>query len=348
MVASFRNISGIKALTHSDLVELFDSIGEPRFRVNQLETWIYSKHVSSYDEMTNLPKALRSYLSNNYPLHSAQIIKKFESKDGSIKYLIRYSDGTMVEAVGIPTSERLTVCFSTQAGCQMECAFCATGKNGFSRNLAPGEIYDQVALVSKDFGRRVSNVVGMGQGEPFMNYSSVLGAIRFMNSPNGENIGARHITISTCGILPGIYKFSDEQEQFTLAISLHSAVQKTRNYLMPKVSKYPLPKLKEALKVYTDKTGRRPTFEYSMIKDVNDTDIELTALLRFCDGILCHVNLIPLNLTDERKFQPSDRKRINLFSSKLKSNGIEVSIRNSRGSDINGACGQLMQQHLNR
>lgn len=339
------SIAGIKALSHNQLVDLFNSLEQPSFRVSQLESWIYSKHVSSYDEMTNLPKSLRNSLARDYPLYVPTIAEKSLSKDGTTKYLIEYSDGTMVETVGIPSGDRLTVCFSTQAGCRMACAFCATGKNGFTRNLAPGEIYDQVALVSEDYCQRVTNVVGMGQGEPFLNYDSVLAAVRFMNSPNGADIGARHITISTSGIIPKIYKFAKEPEQFTLAVSLHSAIQASRDKLMPKVSNYDLKKLRIALKSYSNSTNRRPTLEYSMVDGINDSDEDLNALIDFCDGLLVHVNLIPLNQVDGSDFRPSSNKRIHLFSDRLNANGIETSVRKSRGADIQGACGQLMQRH---
>lgn len=345
MSNSLSSIAGIKAYSHDQLVDLFDSLGQPSFRVDQLESWIYAKHVSSYDEMTNLPKTLRSSLSRDYPLYVPTIVEKSRSKDGTAKYLVEYSDGTMVETVGIPSGNRLTVCFSTQAGCRMACAFCATGKNGFIRNLAPGEIYDQVAIVSEDFGQRVTNVVGMGQGEPFSNYDSVLAAVRFLNSSNGADIGARHITISTSGIIPNIYKFSKEPEQFTLAVSLHSAIQTTRDKLMPKVSKYSLKNLHAALKSYSDATNRRPTLEYSMIENVNDSDEDLRALIAFCDGLLVHVNLIPLNKIDGSDFQSSGPKKVRHFADSLNANGIEASVRKSRGSDIHGACGQLIQRH---
>ena len=345
MSRTLPEIAGIKAFDHEGLVELANELDIPKYKVDQLETWIYQKHVSSYDEMTNLSKAHRALLAEQYPLHVAKVAQKFVSNDGTRKYLVEYNDGTLVETVGIPSANRLTVCFSTQAGCQMGCAFCATGKGGFKRNLAPGEIYDQIAIVASDFNRKVTNAVGMGQGEPFLNYDSVIGAVRFMNSKNGANIGARHITISTCGIVPSISKFSKEPEQFTLAISLHSAVQNTRNKLMPNVTNYNLERLRSSIKSYSDATGRRPTFEFTMINGVNDTDAELEALVDFCHGMLCHVNLISLNRISGSGYQPSKKLRVKHFEDYLNAHGIEASIRNSRGSDIAGACGQLSQNH---
>ena len=337
------DIAGIKAFDIEGLEQLIEEIGQPKFRTKQLVEWIYGKGVSSYDDMTNLPKTMREQLAADYPLHVAEIEKKLKSQDGTRKYLIRYSDGTLVEAVGIPTKTRLTVCISTQAGCPMQCVLCATGKGGFSRNLAPGEIFDQVSLIADDFERRVTNVVAMGQGEPFLNYEASIGAARFLNSPSGANIGARHITISTSGIVPMIRKFSSEPEQFTLAVSLHSAVQNTRDKIMPGLKGYDLSRLRSSIDSYGQSTGRRPTIEYAMMDGVNDSDDELDALVDFCKGMLCHVNLIPLNNIDSKWFRPSKPERVELFAETLNSKGIETSVRNSRGSDIQGACGQLMQ-----
>lgn len=231
----------------------------------------------------------------------------------------------------------------------MACAFCATGKEGLSRNLSAGEIVDQVLTVQRLLGRRVSNVVGMGQGEPFLNYDNVLAALRIMNSDKGLGIGARHICISTCGIIPGIEHFSHEPEQFTLAVSLHSASQATRLQLMPKTNSFPLPKLKSSLARYIEITNRRVTFEYIMIENVNDKESDLQELLQFCKGLLCHVNLIPINAVPESPFKPSKQQIIQKWIDVTAKHGIETTLRDSRGSDIAGACGQLKntftQQH---
>lgn len=254
---------------------------------------------------------------------------------------MRFSDGAAAEMVAIPSQDRLTVCFSTQVGCAMGCIFCATGKEGFTRNLLPGEMVDQVLIAQKDMGMRVTNLVGMGQGEPFLNYDNVMAAMRLVNSPDGLNIGARKITLSTCGILSGIRKFAHEPEQFTMAISLHSAVQKTRDVLIPSMVHQSLTDLKQDIRAYQEESGRRVTYEYVMIDGLNDDDEHLGALIDFCRGTMCHVNLIPINEIEGSVLQPSSEKTVSRFVSELEKRGIEATLRNSRGSDIAGACGQL-------
>jgi 23S rRNA (adenine2503-C2)-methyltransferase len=337
-------IAGIKAFDRLALRDLMAELKQPKFRARQLEQWLYGKGASSYDDMTNLPAGLRAQLADRYPLFNPTVSTRQVSRDASRKYLVTFADGTSVETVGIPSNKRLTVCVSTQAGCAMKCAFCATGKGGLVRSLAPGEICDQVRIVADDFGERPSNVVTMGQGEPFANYDNTLAALRFLNSPDGFDIGARHLTVSTCGILPMIRRFSSEPEQFTLAISLHSARQQTRNRLMPGVRSYDLERLRASVAAYGEKTGRRPSFEYALIAGENDTDEELDALVAFCKNMLCHVNLIPLNTVSGTRLRSSTKERAEEFARTLGRAGIEVSIRNSRGSDIAGACGQLQQQ----
>jgi 23S rRNA (adenine2503-C2)-methyltransferase len=261
-----------------------------------------------------------------------------------VKYLLGLADGATVEAVGLPAGDRLTVCFSTQAGCAMGCSFCATGIAGLTRDLGPGEMVDQVRLVTDDFGRRVTNAVAMGQGEPFANYGATLGALRFLNAAEDLGIGARHITVSTCGLVPGIQRFSEEPEQFTLAVSLHSAVQATRDRLMPGVRGMPLPALREALVAYAEKTGRRPSLEYALIAGVNDSPEQLSALVRFARNLLVHVNLIPVNPIAESGFARSTDERVTTFQRELHMSGIEASVRMERGADIDAACGQLRQR----
>lgn len=342
----------IKSLSTSQLESLLiEELAQPKFRFKQVEQWLWQKGAASFDDMTNISKDLRAKLAEHCSLNVPTIDTKQVSLDGTRKYLMRFADGVAVESVGIPSSDgtRLTVCFSTQAGCAMGCTFCATGWGGFTRNLHAGEMYDQVRLVGEDFGVRVTNVVAMGQGEPFANYEQTLSALRHMNSELGLGIGARHITVSTCGLIKGIERFANEPEQFTLAISLHSAVQSTRDKIMPGVSGQPLEELREALIAYSGKTGRRPTFEYALMDQINDTDAHLDALIDYCKGMLCHVNLIPLNpiKKDEKEDQQylmDPSPRMEEFSSALAKNGIETSVRNSRGSDIDGACGQLIQR----
>ncbi|MDR2714081.1 MAG: 23S rRNA (adenine(2503)-C(2))-methyltransferase RlmN [Coriobacteriales bacterium] len=345
--------------------------------------------VRSFDEMTDLPLALRELLSRSCSLSFPEVSKRLVSRDGSRKYLLRLADGAFVECVGIPTKSSLTVCFSTQVGCAMGCVFCATGSAGLARSLTPGEMVDQLSVVAADFeGRRITNAVAMGQGEPFANYDATLAALRFMNNPKLLGIGARHLTVSTCGLLSGLRRFSTEPEQFTLAISLHSAVQKTRDVLMPGLATQPLLELQKTLANYAEKTRRRPSLEYALIEGVNDTDEELEALIAFCKwgserrSLSFHVNLIPLNSVggaDDASgggaassggaalgggaasssagggvrassggvgagalvLRPSLPARVEEFARALKNASLEVTIRSSRGDDINGACGQL-------
>lgn len=334
----------LRTLTHGELMDLMGSLGQPTFRVKQVEDWVWTKGATSVEEMTNLPKSLREQLASYVTLETSEEAARQVSSDGSRKYLLRFRDGVSVECVGMPSRNKLAACVSTQAGCGMGCAFCATGASGLTRSLTASEIYQQVAHIRSDFNMRVTSVVMMGQGEPFANYDATLAALRRLNSPDGLGIGARHLTVSTCGIIPQIMRFANEPEQFTLAVSLHSAVQKTRNALMPGVRKYSLVNLYSALSEYVNKTGRRPTYEYALIGGVNDTEIELQALCDFCEGTLAHVNLIQLNEVEGSKFRPSTDLRAEDFVRRLASVGVEATIRNSRGSDIDAACGQLKQR----
>lgn len=334
----------IRLLTMDDLQALMSELGQPAFRAKQLYEWIHGKHVVDFNEMTNLPAALRDDLTKHFTFNVPQEIARQVSKDGSRKYLLQFRDGTSVETVGMPSRNRLAVCISSQAGCAMSCAFCATGIAGLTRSLTAQEMVDQVLHVGQDFGTRPTSVVFMGQGEPFMNFDATVGALRMLNEPGGLEIGARHLTVSTCGIIPGIKRFSELPEQFTLAISLHSAVQSTRNQLMPGVKKYTLLRLHEAIQAYVEKTGRRPTYEFAMIDGVNDTNPEMQALIDFCTGTLCHVNLIQLNDIADSPFKPSPMEKVETLQRRLALHGVETTIRNSRGDDIDAACGQLKQR----
>ncbi len=339
-----QDLRDLHALSHNELVQLLSELGQPKFRAKQIEEWVWEKNVSSFEQMTNIPKALREALSSRTTLGGIQEAARQVSADGSRKYLLRFSDGVTAECVGMPSKNRLTVCASSQAGCAMGCVFCATGGAGLTRSLTAAEIYEQVMHVRDDFNQRVTSVVLMGQGEPFMNYDATLEALRRLNSPNGAGIGARHLTVSTCGVIPMIKRFSNEPEQFTLAVSLHSAVQHTRDILMPGVKKYSLLRLYDIMGEYVDKTGRRPTYEYALIKGVNDTDEELSALCDFCRDNLAHVNIIMLNNVKGSKLLPSSDARAGEFVRALSRVGVEATIRNSRGSDIDAACGQLSQK----
>lgn len=331
-------------ISHGELLAALEELGQPKFRAKQIEEWLWEKGATSFDEMSNLPKTLRAALAERFSLGGMEQLARQESEDGSRKYLLKLADGAAVECVGMPTGARLAVCASTQAGCGMGCAFCATGAAGLTRSLTASEIYGQVMHVRDDFGSRVTSVVLMGQGEPFANYDATLGALRRLNSPDGLGIGARHLTVSTCGIIPQILRFAKEPEQFTLAVSLHSAVQRTRNLLMPGVKRWSLLNLYEAMGTYVDLTGRRPTYEYALIRGINDTDEELASLVDFCRGTLAHVNIIQLNEVPGSKFQPSSEARAGEFVRRLGQVGVEATVRVSRGADIDAACGQLRQR----
>lgn len=336
----------IRLLTLEELQDLVKELGQPAFRAKQLNEWIHDKNVCSFDEMTNLPAALREKLSERFSFNVPVELVKQVSKDGSRKYLLQFSDGVSVETVGMPNRNKLAVCISSQAGCAMGCAFCATGLAGLSRSLTAQEMVDQVLHVARDFGERVTSVVFMGQGEPFANFDATVQALRILNDPVGLAIGARHLTVSTCGVIPGIRRFAELPEQFTLAISLHSAIQGTRNQLMPGVKKYTLLRLHEAIQLYVEKTGRRPTYEFAMIDGINDTNPEMQALVDFCAGTLCHVNLIQLNNIPDSPFRPSPIEKVESLQRRLTMHGVETTIRNSRGSDIDAACGQLKQRRF--
>ncbi len=335
----------IASLGPADLAECVHELGQPAYRTKQLVSWLYGRLVSSFDEMTDLPAGLRSMLAERWTLQLPVALDVQRSTDGTRKYLWRLADGAMVESVGIPADDRLTVCFSTQAGCAMGCTFCATGRGGFVRDLHPGELAWQVALVGRDFGTRVSNAVAMGQGEPFNNYDATLSGLRLMNHPAVQGIGARHLTVSTCGVVPGIERFAREPEQFTLAVSLHSAVQSTRDRIMPGVRRWPLARLREVLIDYTDFTGRRPTLEYAVIEGTNDTPAEVAALASFARGWMSHVNLIPVNPVDGTSAVRPTHSRMHEVAAALRAAGVETSIRTERGADIAAACGQLTQKH---
>lgn len=332
----------LKAFSIDELRAMMREAGLPQFRSEQILTWVYARGATTYSEMTDVPKVIREQFELAFPLHMPEVADKQESVDGSRKYLLRFHDGAVVETVGLPSADgRLTVCCSSQAGCAMGCVFCATGKAGLTRSLLPGEMVDQVLAVQNDFGQRVTNVVVMGQGEPFANYDAVMAALRIMNHSKLLNIGARHITVSTCGIIDGIGKLAEEPEQFTLAVSLHAARQGVRDELMPAVRNQRLGALRQALDAYANATGRRFSFEYALMKSVNDQPEDLEALIAFCRRLLCHVNLIPLNEIEGSPIQPSPRETMQEWADALDAAGVAVSVRKSRGADIAGACGQL-------
>ena len=332
----------LTSLTREQLKKALSTLSQPSYRSDQIIRWLYQRGASSYDQMTDLPKSLREQLAEIHPLQAPAMVDRQISSDGTRKYLLSFSDGALVETVGIPSRDnRLTVCFSTQVGCPMGCVFCATGYEGFTRNLSCGEILQQLTLVQDDFGRRITNLVAMGQGEPFLNFDAVAEALAIVNSKKGLNIGARKITVSTCGIISGIQKFAEIDKQYTMAVSLHAARQSVRDLIMPHAASQSLAKLKQALIDYLEATNRRVTIEYTLIDGMNDSNKDLSALLSFLDGLLCHVNLIPLNKVEDSPFQPSQDGVIERWLEAITAQGVEATIRHSKGQDIFGACGQL-------
>ncbi|MEM8501643.1 MAG: 23S rRNA (adenine(2503)-C(2))-methyltransferase RlmN [Cyanobacteria bacterium P01_D01_bin.1] len=312
--------------------------GQPAYRGKQLHQWIYQKGIRSLDEVTVFSKKWRAQVKD-FPVGRSQLHYRSESPDGTVKYLLRLKDGLILEAVGIPSDKRLTVCVSSQIGCPMGCDFCATGKGGFTRNLETYEIVDQVLTVQEDFQRRVSNIVFMGMGEPLLNTDAVVGAVRSLNQDVG--IGQRMITVSTVGIPGHIRRLAEQQMQITLAVSLHASNQALRTQLIPSAEKYPLSALLDECRDYVKITGRRVTFEYILLADLNDRPehaVELASELR---GFQSHVNLIPYNPISEVDYQRPSRARVEGFTQQLKDKGIAVSVRYSRGLEKDAACGQL-------
>lgn len=333
--------TAITSLTRDELTKAVLELGEKPFRAKQIYQWLYQKGVTSYSEMSNLSKQLRQQLEETYPLDVPRIVDTQVSKDKTRKYIVEFADGNVCEMVVMPSGNRLTVCVSSQIGCVMGCAFCATGQEGFTRNLTCGEMTYEVLLAQNDMKMRASNVVVMGQGEPMLNFDNVIESLRILNSSEGLDIGARHIVISTCGVRRGIQALSKIPEQFVLAVSLHSAVQETRNELMPKLAKQNLNSLKNTLYSYQQSTGRRISFEYMLIDRFNDDDRHIEALIDYCEGLLCHVNLIPLNAVPGSTLKPSRAVVVDRFRRQIERAGIPVTVRDSRGADIAGACGQL-------
>ena len=336
----------IRAYTYEQLQEEMKGIGEKAFRGKQIYEWLHVRLADSFDEMTNLSKALREKLEAQYVILPVESAARQESKlDGTNKFLFRLRDGNMVESVLMRYKHGNSVCISSQVGCRMGCRFCASTIGGLERNLSPSEMLGQIYQIQKMIGERVSNVVIMGTGEPLDNYENFLTFIRLLTDEHGLHISQRNITVSTCGIVPRMYDLAKEKLQITLALSLHGSTQEKRKQLMPVANKYDLREVLEACDNYFHETGRRITFEYSMVHGVNDTEEdarELTALLKHRN---CHLNLIPVNPIKERDFERPDRKNALNFKNKLEKSGINVTIRREMGSDIDGACGQLRRSY---
>lgn len=338
--------TNIKNLNPQELEEYVTVKGFPKFRAMQLFEWIY-KDAAGFEEMSNLPKNMRETLEQDFTMGRAQIAAKRSSKeDDTVKYLLCFEDGNAVECVLMQYSYGRTLCISTQIGCRMACEFCASAYGGLVRSLTCGEMLEEVMAVSRDIGERISNIVLMGTGEPFDNYGEIMKFLRLVNHDKGLNVGMRHITISTSGIVPKIYEFADADLQCTLAISLHAADDKTRSILMPVNKKYNIAKLLEACRYYIQKTNKRITFEYALIKDINDSVEEANKLGMLLKGMLCHVNLIPVNQVEGKEFRKAAKESINRFKTTLADYGIEATVRRELGSDIDAACGQLRQKYI--
>ena len=320
--------------------------GESAFRAKQVFSWIY-KEVWNFEGMKNIPNALKEKLSANFYIEIPKVEKIYESKiDGTKKLLLAFSDGNLIESVIMKYKHGNSICISTQVGCRMGCKFCASTLEGRVRNLTAGEILSQIIIAQHLIQERISNVVLMGSGEPLDNYDNVMKFLELVNADYGLNIGQRHITLSTCGIVPKIYEMADKNLSVTLAISLHAFSDEKRREIMPIANKYSIKEILEACENYISKTGRRITFEYSLVKDVNDSVEDAKSLGKLLKGMLCHVNLIPVNEVKENSFKRSSQKTIENFEEVLKNHGIEVTVRREMGSDINAACGQLRRSYI--
>ncbi len=332
----------IKSLTYEKLNNEITELGLPAFRAKQIFKWLHEVGVKSFDEMTNLSKELRQKLDERYYISSCEIEDKYVSKiDGTVKYLFRLFDGEYIESVVMDYKYGRTICVSSQVGCKMGCNFCASTLAGFKRNLTAGEIESQLHAAQHDLGIRISNIVMMGIGEPLDNFDNVIGFLSIVNDENGLNISMRNITVSTCGIVPKIYELMKLDLQLTLTISLHAPNDEIRSATMPVNNKYGIDELIKACRDYAEHTGRRVSFEYTLIHNVNDKTEHANELADRLNGMLCHVNLIPLNNVTERDNKRSTDSAVNNFQSVLKNRGINATIRRTLGADINASCGQL-------
>lgn len=339
-------MTDIRSMTLEELQEAMTALGEKPFRAKQIYEWLHVRLVDDFDEMTNLSRALREKLRENYALWPLQALRVQTSKiDGTKKFLFALSDRQVVESVWMQYHHGDSVCISSQVGCRMGCKFCASGIGGLVRNLTVGEMLAQVYAIQKLTGERVSNVVVMGTGEPFDNYDTLIQFLRMLTDTNGLNISQRNITVSTCGIVPKIRAFAEEDLQVTLALSLHASDNEKRKELMPIAYTYSLGEVMDACRYYFQKTGRRMTYEYSLVGGVNDTREDAKALAGLLRGQNCHVNLIPVNPVKEKGYVQPDRTAVLDFKNKLEKYGINATIRREMGRDIDGACGQLRRSY---
>ena len=335
----------LKSLTQQELAAEFQKLGQPGFRAKQVFTWLH-KGARSYDEMTNLPKALRELLSKQYPICPPRVVRKQESqRDGTIKYLWELHDGNCVETVLMRYHYGNTVCISTEVGCRMGCAFCASTLGGLVRRLEPFEMLDQVLFTQVDSGLPVSHIVLMGIGEPLDNFENVMRFLELVNSPEGMNISMRHISLSTCGLVPKIDELAKRKLQLTLSVSLHAPNDEVRNKIMPVNRAYPSEELLAACRRYYAQTSRRISFEYAMIDGVNDSEEDARELLRRLKGLPAHFNLIPLNHVEESPLKPSSRAAVAKFQKLLEDGGVPATVRRTLGGDIDASCGQLRRKY---
>ncbi|MBQ6895286.1 MAG: 23S rRNA (adenine(2503)-C(2))-methyltransferase RlmN [Clostridia bacterium] len=341
-------MTSLRDLTFEQLENLIVSLDEKKFRAAQIFSWLH-KGVRSFDEMTNVSKFLRDKLSENYYVSSPEIVKKLESRlDKTKKYLFKLQDGNMVESVVMYYKHGITICVSSQVGCAMGCKFCASTIGGLVRSLTPGEILDQIIFAQLDIGERISNIVMMGIGEPLANFDNVCKFLNIVNDEHGLNIGYRHISLSTCGIVPKIKELAKLDIPITLSISLHACDDEVRSSIMPVNNTYNISQLLDACRDYQKTTGRRISFEYAIIKGVNDTDSHALKLAKLLKGLLCHINIIPVNKVEENSFEKPDTARIQSFIKTIEKNGITATVRRKLGSDINASCGQLRKNNLER
>ena len=335
----------IRALTREQLRTFFTDRGDKAFRGNQVYEWLWSKGAHEFSDMTNLSLDTRKMLDEHFVINHIEVDKMQRSSDGTIKNAVRLHDGLVVESVLIPTESRTTACVSSQVGCSLDCKFCATARLKRMRNLNPDEIYDQVVAIDREsrlyFDRPLSNIVFMGMGEPLMNYKNVLESVEKITSPDGLGMAARRITLSTSGVPKMIRKLADDEVRFNLAVSLHSAIQETRERIMPFARKFTLDDLLDSIRYWYDKTGRIVTYEYVVWKGVNDGEQDIKALVHFCSQVPSKVNLIEYNPIDEGEFQQASDERIEAYVHALERARIPVTVRRSRGKDIDAACGQL-------
>lgn len=337
----------LKDMTIPEIGDLCISMGEKRYRGEQIFRWLY-KGVESISDMANISEPFRIALDQKAYIGKALIEKKYQSDiDGTAKYLLKLEDGSIIESVLMEYSYGYSACLSTQVGCSMGCSFCASTIGGKVRDLTPGEMVDEILSMQQDSGKRISNIVLMGSGEPLDNFDNVVKFMKIVNTESGLNIGMRHITLSTCGLVPGIRKLAELNLQITLAISLHAPNDEIRKSLMPIARKYSINEIMDACRQYISITNRRITFEYSLIKGVNDSMDCARELANLLKGMLCHVNLIPVNEIKEREYKKTDPKRVDEFKKILESKGIEATVRRELGADINAACGQLRKSYIN-